>query len=101
MRLLRGIADVRSALRDAAGGRVGLVPTMGALHAGHVSLFRAARAECATVVASVFVNPAQFGDPADLERYPRHEAFDHATAEAAGVDLLFAPAAGDMYPQGF
>jgi pantoate--beta-alanine ligase len=74
---------------------------MGALHAGHVSLFRSARAECATVVASAFVNPAQFGDAADLERYPRDEALDFASAEAAGVDLLFAPAVGDMYPQGF
>ena len=73
---------------------VGLVPTMGALHAGHVSLFRAARAECDTVVASVFVNPAQFGDPADLERYPRDEARDAAVAENAGVDLLFAPDGG-------
>jgi pantoate--beta-alanine ligase len=100
MRLLRGIADVRSALR-AAGGRVGLVPTMGALHAGHVSLFRAARTECTTVVASVFVNPAQFGDAGDLAGYPRDEARDHAAAEAAGVDLLFAPAVGDMYPHGF
>ena len=80
---------------------VGLVPTMGALHAGHESLFRAARAECATVVASVFVNPAQFGDPADLERYPRDEAHDVATAERAGVDLLFAPAVEEMYPPGF
>ena len=73
---------------------------MGALHAGHVSLFRAARGECDTVVASVFVNPAQFGDPADLEHYPRDEARDAAVAEEAGVDLLFAPTvAGDVSRQ--
>ena len=80
---------------------MGLVPTMGALHAGHESLFRAARAECATVVASVFVNPAQFGEPADLAGYPRDEAHDGETAEGAGVDLLFAPAVAEIYPPGF
>ena len=94
MNVIRSIAELRAVLRSRGSGRVGLVPTMGALHAGHESLFRAARAECATVVASVFVNPAQFGEPADLERYPRDEAHDREMAEGAGVDLLFAPAVG-------
>jgi pantoate--beta-alanine ligase len=101
MNVIRGIAELRAMLRSRGAGVVGLVPTMGALHAGHESLFRAARAECATVVASVFVNPAQFGDPADLEHYPRDEAHDVATAEHAGVDVLFAPTLEEMYPPGF
>jgi pantoate--beta-alanine ligase len=101
MNVIRGIAELRAMLRSREAGVVGLVPTMGALHAGHESLFRAARAECATVVASVFVNPAQFGDPADLEHYPRDEAHDVATAEHAGVDVLFAPTLEEMYPPGF
>ena len=74
---------------------------MGAFHAGHVSLFDAARRESSTVVASLFVNPAQFGDPADLEKYPRDEARDAAMAAEAGVDILFAPTAVEMYPEGF
>ena len=86
MNVIRGIAELRAVLRSRGAGWVGLVPTMGALHAGHESLFRAARAECATVVASVFVNPAQFGEPADLDSYPRDEAHDVETAERAGVD---------------
>jgi pantoate--beta-alanine ligase len=101
MNVIRGIAELRAMLRSREAGVVGLVPTMGALHAGHESLFRAARAECATVVASVFVNPAQFGDTADLEHYPRDEAHDVATAEHAGVDVLFAPTLEEMYPPGF
>jgi len=82
-------------------GVVGLVPTMGALHAGHVRLFEAARPECDTLVASVFVNPAQFGDTRDLELYPRDLGADAAIAEEAGVDVLFAPSADQMYPPGF
>jgi pantoate--beta-alanine ligase len=82
-------------------GEVGLVPTMGALHAGHVSLFEAARAENDVVVASLFVNPAQFDERADLDRYPRDEARDREIAERAGVDVLFAPTAEQMYPDGF
>jgi pantoate--beta-alanine ligase len=82
-------------------GVVGLVPTMGALHAGHEALFDAARAESDVLVASVFVNAAQFGDPQDLDAYPRDFERDCAVAQAAGVDLLFAPAAAEMYPRGF
>ncbi len=104
MRIVRQIADIRAALHSTRASRaasVGLVPTMGALHAGHVSLFRAARGECDTVVASVFVNPAQFGEPADFEHYPRDEARDAAVAEEARVDLLFVPEAQEIYPAGF
>ena len=82
-------------------GEVGLVPTMGAYHAGHLSLFAAAREENDLVVASLFVNPAQFGDPADLARYPRDEAADAAIAEEAGVDVLFAPPLEELYPPGY
>jgi pantoate--beta-alanine ligase len=82
-------------------GYVGLVPTMGALHDGHRALFRAARAECETVVASLFVNPAQFDQQSDLTAYPRDEERDSAIAEAEGVDVLFAPNAEDIYPQDF
>jgi pantoate--beta-alanine ligase len=79
----------------------GLVPTMGALHEGHRALFRAARAESDVVVASLFVNPAQFDEAADLAAYPRHEERDAAIAEAEGVDVLFAPSADELYPAGF
>jgi pantoate--beta-alanine ligase len=82
-------------------GIVGLVPTMGALHAGHSALFAAARPECDVLVASVFVNPAQFSDATDLERYPRDLDRDAAFAAEHGVDVVFAPGAGDMYPDGF
>jgi len=82
-------------------GVVGLVPTMGALHAGHEALFAAARAESDVLVASLFVNAAQFGDAQDLAAYPRDFEQDAAIAQAAGVDLLFAPAAAEMYPAGF
>jgi pantoate--beta-alanine ligase len=98
MRVLRTILEARTALpsRD-----VGLVPTMGALHGGHVALFEAARAECETVVASIFVNPAQFGPGEDFERYPRDGEADAAAAEAAGIDYLFVPSVDEMYPEGF
>jgi pantoate--beta-alanine ligase len=82
-------------------GAVGLVPTMGALHAGHVALFRAARAECDVLVSSVFVNPVQFSERADLVSYPRDLDRDAAAAEAEGVDVLFAPPEEEMYPPGF
>jgi len=74
---------------------------MGAYHAGHLSLFRAARQRCETVVASLFVNPAQFGDDGDLARYPRDEAHDARFVEQNGVDLLFAPTVDELYPSGF
>jgi pantoate--beta-alanine ligase len=83
------------------GGRIGLVPTMGAFHAGHVSLFAAARQQCDRVVVSLFVNPTQFNEAADLARYPRDEARDCAMATDAGVDVLFAPPVEEMYPDGF
>ncbi len=101
MKLLRTIAELRDALEPRRHEAIALVPTMGAFHEGHVSLFRAARAEADVVVVSLFVNPAQFGDGADLNGYPRDEARDIAVAEAAGVDLLFAPSAEEMYPPGF
>lgn len=97
----RAIPEIRVELEHRRSGSVGLVPTMGSLHEGHLSLLRAARAECDTVVMSLFVNPAQFGDPADLGRYPRDEAQDIALAEEIGVDLVFAPSAEEMYPEGF
>jgi len=101
VRVCRTIDEIRAALVPARGGTVGLVPTMGALHGGHLSLLRRARAECDTVVMSLFVNPTQFGDPADLNGYPRDEERDLAVAADAGVDLVFAPSAGEMYPPGF
>ena len=82
-------------------GVVGLVPTMGALHEGHTALFDAARPECDVLVVSVFVNPTQFGDAADLAAYPHALDADAAIAAAHGVDVVFAPSAGEMYPPGF
>ena len=98
MKIIRTVDETRAALAD---GQVGLVPTMGAYHAGHLSLFAAAREENDVVVASLFVNPAQFGDSADLARYPRDEAVDAAIAEEAGVDVLFAPPLEELYPPGY
>jgi pantoate--beta-alanine ligase len=99
MRTIRTIPELRDALPD--GGDVGLVPTMGAFHEGHLSLFRAARAESQTVVASLFVNPAQFADAADLARYRRDEGRDAELAASEGVDVLFAPSVDELYPPGF
>ncbi|CAL8971817.1 Pantothenate synthetase [Tessaracoccus sp. O5.2] len=99
MRIVRAVAELRAALRDA--GRVGFVPTMGALHDGHLSLIRAARAAVDTVVTSVFVNPTQFNDTRDLEAYPRDEARDADLAASAGTDVLFAPSPAEMYPDGY
>jgi len=98
VKVVRTIQELRLALE---GGRRGLVPTMGAFHAGHVSLMRAARSECTQVVVSLFVNPAQFGATDDLERYPRDEQQDVRVAQEAGVDVLFAPSAQQLYPDGF
>lgn len=95
MKIVRRISDLR------LDGDVGLVPTMGALHSGHVGLFRAARAESEIVVASLFVNPAQFDEQTDLAAYPRDEARDAEVAEREGVDVLFAPSPEEMYPAGF
>jgi pantoate--beta-alanine ligase len=99
MKTLRTIREVREEL--AGGGRVGLVPTMGAFHEGHLSLFHAARGECEAVVVSLFVNPTQFAADEDLARYPRDEARDAQLAQAAGVDILFMPSVEEMYPDGY
>jgi pantoate--beta-alanine ligase len=98
VKIVRAIAELAAAPRN---GAVGLVPTMGAFHDGHLALFRAAREENDTVVASLFVNPAQFGAGEDLARYPRDEERDAALAAEAGVDLLFAPSSDELYPAGF
>ncbi len=87
MRAVRTVAELRRALAERR-GKTGLVPTMGAFHEGHLSLFRAARAECDVVVVTLFVNPAQFGADEDLARYPRDEDRDRRLAEQEGVDLL-------------
>ena len=95
MNVVRTIAGLQTA------PGTGLVPTMGALHDGHVALLRAARQENSTVVMSLFVNPAQFDEKTDLEAYPRDEERDLAIAESEGVDLVFAPTAEELYPRGF
>jgi pantoate--beta-alanine ligase len=97
MKVLRTATELQRSLQ----GSIGLVPTMGAFHEGHLSLFRAARAENDQVVASLFVNPAQFGRGEDLDRYPRDEERDARLAEEAGVDVLFTPPVQEIYPPGF
>lgn len=94
------VAELRDTLAPFRTAVVGFVPTMGALHRGHTTLFDVARRECEVVVASVFVNPTQFDDPADLAAYPRVEDRDAVMAEAAGVDVLFVPPVGEVYPEG-
>jgi pantoate--beta-alanine ligase len=103
MRTIRTVAELRAWLGNARseGRTVGLVPTMGAFHAGHHALMRAARAEQDAVVVSLFVNPTQFNDPEDLAAYPRSEDEDAAQAAELGVDVLFAPPVSEVYPEGF
>jgi pantoate--beta-alanine ligase len=98
---MRTVSTVAEMQQVAQRHKVGLVPTMGAFHAGHLSLMQAAREECDFVVVSLFVNPAQFGANEDLARYPRDEQRDALLAEEAGVDVLFVPSAEELYPQGF
>jgi pantoate--beta-alanine ligase len=103
MRTLRTVAELRAARRGPrrAGRSIGLVPTMGALHEGHLSLIRRARTTCDVVVVSLFVNAAQFDEPADLAAYPRDERRDAALAAQTGADVLFAPPPAEVYPVGF
>jgi pantoate--beta-alanine ligase len=102
VKTLRTIAEIRRALEPHhRRSTIALVPTMGALHAGHVALFDAARRAADVVVASVFVNPSQFADAADLARYPHTEAHDERLATGAGVDLCFAPSVDELYPSGY
>jgi pantoate--beta-alanine ligase len=100
---LRTIADLRAALAEPrhAGRTIGLVPTMGALHDGHLSLIRRARADCDVVVMSLFVNPSQFNEASDLAAYPRDEQRDLILAADNGADIVFAPSAEEVYPDGF
>ena len=103
MRTVRSVSELRKELAGPrrAGRRIGLVPTMGAFHEGHLSLMRRARRDCDVVVTSLFVNPAQFNEPSDLRSYPRDERADTARAAELGVDILFAPPVDEVYPPGF
>lgn len=102
MNIARTVAELRATLAPVRAAKtIALVPTMGALHRGHLALFDAARHVADVVVASIFVNPSQFGDPKDFSIYPRDEAADAAAARAAGVDVVFAPSVDELYPPGF
>jgi pantoate--beta-alanine ligase len=103
MHIIHTIAQLRSELGSTTpnGKSIGVVPTMGALHDGHISLLQSAREQCDVVVMTLFVNPTQFNDPADFLKYPRDVARDSLIAENAGVDFIFAPAPDEMYAQGF
>jgi|SRR5881394_510205 len=103
VKFVRAKDELRALLATArlAGRSIGLVPTMGSLHEGHLSLLRAARAECDLVVMSLFVNPAQFGPGEDLDHYPRDEERDAELAGEAGVDLIYTPPVEEVYPEGF
>src|SRR5215469_1760347 len=102
MRVVTTIAELAKTRTGwGRGGQIGLVPTMGYLHAGHLSLVERARAESGTVVASIFINPKQFGPSEDLARYPRDLPRDLQLLEAGGVDVVFSPAVEEMYPAGF
>ena len=101
MNVVETIEETRRTLEPSREGSIGLVPTMGSLHEGHLALLRAARAENEMVVMSLFVNPAQFGDASDLAKYPRDEKHDLQLAREAGVDLVLVPSTDEMYPPGF
>jgi pantoate--beta-alanine ligase len=103
VRIVRTVPELREVVRSArsVGAHIGLVPTMGAFHDGHLTLMRRARERSGFVVVSLFVNPTQFNDAADLTRYPRDEARDAELAEGVGVDVLFAPGVAEVYPEGF
>src|SRR5467141_1090189 len=102
MKICATIPEARAACRDARSGRkrLGLVPTMGALHEGHLSLVRAAKAQCDVVAVSIFVNPTQFGPTEDLSKYPRQFDRDCQLLEKEGIDILFAPSVDEIYPDG-
>jgi pantoate--beta-alanine ligase len=101
--ILRTVAELRACVRGwkRAGETLGVVPTMGALHDGHLSLVRAAQRDCDRVIVSIFVNPKQFNNPDDLAKYPRTEMADAALLAPLGVDAVFAPGADQVYPEGF
>jgi pantoate--beta-alanine ligase len=103
VKIVRTVSELRSVVQQArqGGARVGLVPTMGAFHDGHLELMRRARERSGFVIVSLFVNPTQFNDAADLNRYPRDETRDAELARSVGVDVLFAPTADEVYPSGF